>query len=242
LIVMRGRYIEFISEYCDRRCERCAFTERCSTFAVTSALAMCDGDFAAAIDLAVGRPRVPGAEPEKAPDEQAADERVECEPTGKDLDEIGRELEARRARVEKMGDAEASLDYAVAASRWLDARDRAVDSGNPDVPEAIATIGWDSHLIHVKTLRALEGRDEHPEGEPFATTPVQSDWNGSAKIARICIDRSERAWRVVAAAVNDEAAGVLADSLAGLRREVEKAFPRAMEFRRPGFDDDPGVA
>jgi len=235
---MRGRYIEFISEYCDRWCERCAFTERCSTFAVASAVAMCDGDVAAAIELAVGRPRVPGGEPQEPAGERMADLCAECEPTQKELDEIGQELEARRARVEKMGLAEASLDYAVATCRWLTAHDRSVDSGNPDVRDAIAIISWDSHLIHVKMMRALGGRDEYPDGEPFVTRPVQSDWNGSAKIARICIDRSERAWRVVAAAADDGAAAVLAHSLAALRHDLEQEFPRAMEFRRPGFDDD----
>ena len=53
---MHADRIEFISAYCDRWCERCAFTTRCSAYAVHAALAMCDGDFAAAIELAVGAP------------------------------------------------------------------------------------------------------------------------------------------------------------------------------------------
>jgi hypothetical protein len=35
--------IDFISEYCDRWCERCAFTSRCSAYAVQIATAMCEG-------------------------------------------------------------------------------------------------------------------------------------------------------------------------------------------------------
>ena len=42
--------IDFISAYCDRWCERCAFTDRCSTFACSAAIAMC-GDDAAGIEL-----------------------------------------------------------------------------------------------------------------------------------------------------------------------------------------------
>ena len=43
--------IDFISAYCDSWCERCAFTTRCSHYAVKVATEMCDGDFAAAIEL-----------------------------------------------------------------------------------------------------------------------------------------------------------------------------------------------
>ena len=86
-------------------------------------------------------------------------------------------------------------------------------------------------------MRALDGRDECPNGQPFWKSAVQSDWNGSAKVALISIERSESAWRVVASAMGDEAASVLADSLGALRSAMDKEFPRAMEFRRPGFDD-----
>ena len=52
---MNGDRIDFISSYCDRWCERCSFTSRCSLFAVQTAIAMC-GDVADGIELAVGRP------------------------------------------------------------------------------------------------------------------------------------------------------------------------------------------
>ena len=58
--------IDFISAYCDRWCERCAFTERCSLFAVEAAMAMCDGDDEEAMELAVGRAPSEDAEPQEA--------------------------------------------------------------------------------------------------------------------------------------------------------------------------------
>ena len=63
-------YIDFISAYCDRWCERCAFTERCSQFAVSVARTMCDGDFNAAIELAIGAPRVPREPPQPSLEER----------------------------------------------------------------------------------------------------------------------------------------------------------------------------
>jgi hypothetical protein len=234
---MARRYIDFISAYCDRWCERCAFTERCSSFAVTSALAMCDGNYEAAIELAVGPSRVPGAAAQKKLSERMADAFADVDPSQRELEEIGRELDERDRRVERHGAAEASHDYAIAAHRWLTHHDCCEGTTDSALREAVDVVSWDSFLIHVKIKRALNGRDEYPGGAPFEKSAVQSDWNGSAKVALISIERSERAWRVVAAATGDEGAAVLAGSLERLRQEVSREFPRAMEFRRPGFDD-----
>ena len=234
---MSRRYIDFISAYCDRWCERCAFTERCSNFAVTAALAMCDGDESAAMELAVGPPRMPGRDAQKPVQERMAEAFGDYEPDQKELDEVGRELDARRERIGKLAVAEASNDYAIAAHRWLREHERDSETADATVRDAIEIIGWDHFLIRVKITRALDGRDECPNGKPFWKNAVQSDWNGSAKVAMISIERSERAWRLVASATGDEAAGVLADALASLRQAMSQDFPRAMQFRRPGFDD-----
>ena len=96
-------------------------------------------------------------------------------------------------------------------------------------------IGWDSHLIHAKIMRALNGRDEEPNGGVFGGA-VQSDWNGSAKVALISIERSERAWQTVALSLPDQAAAMLAKFVGRLREHAATEFPRAQDFRRPGFD------
>jgi hypothetical protein len=233
---MAKRYIDFISTYCDSWCERCAFTERCSHFAVTSALAMCDGDLEAAMELAVGPPRRVGGPPQTSAGERMAEMLGDDEPTERELEEIGREMDERRQRIARVPIAEASMDYAVAAHRWLTARGGGDPPADPAVAGAIEEIAWDSHLIHVKIVRALDGRDEYPDGASFEESAVQSDWNGSAKVALLSIERSERAWHIVTSALADEAAGVLAASLSNLRQDMAKEFPRALEFRRPGFD------
>ncbi len=234
---MARRYIDFISAYCDSWCERCPLTERCSSFAVTSALAMCDGNAEAAFELALGSARVPGAPARKRLSERMAEAIGDFEPSKKELDEIGRELDERDRRVERHRVAEASHDYAIAAHRWLTEHDRCADNTDPLLREAIDVVGWDSFLIHVKIMRGLNGRDEYPGGAPFEKSAVQSDWNGSAKVALISVERSEQAWNIIAAATRDEAATVLAGSLERLRQEMNREFPRAMDFRRPGFDD-----
>jgi hypothetical protein len=54
--------IDFISSYCDRWCERCAYTARCSAYACEVAVAMC-GDFVQGLELAVGTPHPVDGEP-----------------------------------------------------------------------------------------------------------------------------------------------------------------------------------
>ena len=231
------RYIDFISAYCDSWCERCAFTDRCSTFAVNSAIGMCDGDVEKAIELAIGTPRVPGKQPQKSVLDRVAEALGDDEPSEKELEAIGREIDARRERIRRIGVAEASMDYAVAVRRWFDGHEQSAPHRDAEVRDAVEIIGRDAFLIHVKIMRALDGRDEHPNGDWRGKGQAQSDWNGSAKVALLSIHRSEPAWRAVAAATGDEAAAVLADALAALRQSMDKEFPRAMEFRRPGFDD-----
>jgi hypothetical protein len=237
-------YIDFISAYCDRWCERCAFTSRCSTYAITSAVTMCDGDIEAAIELAIGQPQVPGEPPKGALGERMAEKLAGFHPTGAELEEAGREEDERADRVERHPLAEASLDYAVAAGRWLTEHDDCREAADQTLRQAVEVASWDHHLIHVKIVRALDGRDEYPTGASFEQSAVQSDWNGSAKVAIISIERSARAWRLVAGATGDESAGVLAHNLIRLHDAMHAEFPRAMAFRRPGFDKRPrrGVA
>lgn len=95
----------------------------------------------------------------------------------------------------------------------------------------------DAFFIDVKLHRALDGCDRYDHDGEDDSHPVQNDWNGSAKVALISLERSVPAWRVIAQATGDEAPWLLADQLRDLQREVESAFPHARSFIRPGFDE-----
>lgn len=233
---MSRNYIDFISAYCDNWCERCAFRERCSHFAVQCAEAMCDGDFRAALELALGPAPTPGREREKTVGERMAETLADDQPSQKELDEIGREMDERRERARRHPVAESTKDYAIASRRWLEAHGEGDTHADAAVREAVKIIRWDSHLIHVKIMRALNGRDEDPKGSIFGGA-LQSDWNGSAKVALISIERTERAWQTLARVLNNDAAAVLAEFVGRLRAQTTAEFPRAKDFRRPGFDN-----
>lgn len=234
---MNTERIDFISAYCDRWCERCAFTERCSAFACHVAIEMC-GDVAEGIELAVGPPQPAGEDrPETAGERLLREMPV---PSKEELAEIERAESAREARLVKAPLTKMARTYMSLATAWLDAhRDPVVVNGDAVVRDALEIVGWDAYLVGAKLHRALSGRDQCRTGDDFDDDPVQNDWNGSAKVALISLERSEAAWRVIAQTTGDERGSILADAVGHLRSMVVDEFPDAMAFVRPGFDEMP---
>jgi hypothetical protein len=106
----------------------------------------------------------------------------------------------------------------------------------PILGEAIQLARWDCFFITVKIRRALSGRDEYLQDNVFDDHAVQNDWNGSAKVALISIVRTTEAWSVIAGISGDPDAAHVEVELRRLRDEVERMFPDAWRFVRPGFD------
>ena len=102
--------------------------------------------------------------------------------------------------------------------------------------DAREVIQWYQYQIAVKTLRALSGRKEELDDPESADFPKDSD--GSAKVALIGIDRSIAAWRMMQLSLPDRVDSIvpLILQLDRLRRRLEKSFPQARSFMRPGFD------
>jgi hypothetical protein len=235
---MRGNYIDFISSYCDRWCERCAFTERCSAYAVHIATAMCDGDFAAGLELAVGV-APPHTDEERERREQFLEELEDLAPTQEEAAEWEREIEEQEERLDELPMTTAAETAWILAQGWLDNhRETLSAKGRPQLAEALKVAAWDCLFIPVKLHRAMHGRDSFQRGVADED-PVQNDWNGTAKVALISIARSIDAWDVLADATADPDARHVSDSLRRLRIEVEAGFPDAWKFIRPGFDAVP---
>jgi hypothetical protein len=233
---MRGEYIDFISVYCDSWCERCPFTHRCSAYAVQMATGMCGGDFEAGLELAIGPPP-PETEAERTQREEFFGSLANAEPTPQEIAAFEREREQCEERIEETPTSTASSRFTLLAHRWLkDRRETVARTADAALADALEVAAWDRFLIHVKLHRALTGRDEAQRGEGFDDHPIQNDWNGSAKVALISIDRSLTAWNAIADATGDPDARHVVEELEGLRTEAEHAFPNARKFRRPGFD------
>jgi hypothetical protein len=96
---------------------------------------------------------------------------------------------------------------------------------------AVEVVRWYQHQIAVKLMRAIGSACEDDE-------PESGDADGSAKVALIGTDRSITAWAEILRQFPDEEDRILPilSSLSHLRREVERTFPGARRFARPGFD------
>jgi hypothetical protein len=98
-------------------------------------------------------------------------------------------------------------------------------------------IEWYQYQIAVKTMRALSSRKD--EARELDDDYFQRDSDGSAKVALIGIDRSIAAWRLIQLSLPgwcDTIVPLLIE-LERLRGRIEKSFPEARDFIRPGFDE-----
>lgn len=229
--------IDFISAYCDRWCERCAFTSRCSAYAVQIAQGMC-GDVADALELAVGVAAPAGEDAQSSAARSWIADYDPADESDADIEVEMRRHEARRKQAAASRVAELASACSSVAWRWVQARGELEPaSADPVVREAFEIAARDAHVIAVKLMRALQGRLDFDAGESFIDHPVQNDWNGSAKVALISIERSALAWQTIADATGEDTPRALAGELRDLGRLAEAEFPAVRQFVRPGFDE-----
>lgn len=230
---VRDGFIVGIFNFCDRWCEACAFTSRCRLFAdVAETEASLDPNLKAIVEA----PVLPQEAPPPPP--------PWMEEMIRDLNEaattvaVGEDDEpARRAPPPEHKALEArAKDYCIRTHRWLRARKyAALDPADP-----CAVIGWFETMIPAKVHRAVHGLAEHwPEERDRP-----ADYDGSAKVALLGIERSHAAWLDLVEcgkAVHSEVAPFIAD-LVWLSDALERVFPRARAFVRPAFDEPNEVA
>ena len=229
------RLIPGIYNYCDSRCPRCTFSDRCLTFLDRQELEAAGAGDGTSLAESVGASMrlaiemIAEASRRKGIDLTAIDESEDDEPR----------FDPERHRGDPM--AVRSREYGHLAWRIAKAVEPLVVArGDAAVIDAVGTIDWFSSLIGAKVYRAICGLAERWDPDE----DVQTDYNGSAKIALIGIEESRRAWRVLMEEGKATADGVPAQAvkmLDGLEADIRERFPRVMDFVRPGFDE-PDVA
>jgi hypothetical protein len=244
-VVSDPRWISSIYNYCDRWCERCALTSRCIVFARTSAerepadfkalARRMHEDFAETITMLEEKANELGIDLSAAPD--PADEA---------------EAQAVQETIEKHPLRQAAGEYVRMAGAWLaahasdrndhhkrpaPARDKRPREGAAPLlsaDEAITIIGWHHYQIAAKLTRALSF---DPADAQYEDDPVQTDANGSARVALLAIERSLDAWFELLHFNHDTLAIMrILEHLNALRGDVDRVFPDARKFVRPGFD------
>ena len=238
-LAVEKRFIPGIYNYCDRWCERCPLTSRCLNFSISE---------------------------EEFSDPEAQDIRNEAfwnklsgilRETLELLRETAKKWGIELETLDSMEDIEnmkakdvaaenhllcrAARRYSELVEDWFRGRETlffgtaTADREGVSLEEALEVIRWYQYFICAKVIRAVRGRIEEEEER---CDELARDSDGSAKIGLIAIDRSIAAWAVIRHYITDGAEGVI-DIIAfldSLRQAVEKAFPNARSFIRPGFD------
>jgi hypothetical protein len=235
---IRDGFIVGIFNYCDRWCETCAFTSRCRLFAdVVEMDAKADPNLKEVADappLPEEMPVPSDVEGPPAPPSWMKDMIQEMNAAAEDptiVVDPPPQPPPEHLLIEARAD-----DYFTRAHGWLRARSIAMN----DPADPCAVINWFHLQIVVKVHRAIRGLAEG--GPDVRDWPPDHD--GSAKVALLGIDRSHAAWLVAierGVVTRAEAEPFVAD-LVWLGDSLERVFPNARAFVRPGLDEPDEVS
>ena len=235
----REDLISGVHNYCDRWCERCPFTSRCGSYFLSEGF----GEDQEEKD----------SKNEKFWEDLKIIFEVTFEMIQKDVEKLGIDLddvkdEDYEVDWVKNDATEQSRQYGFDISEWLKKHHEDIQETGQQLMlvdenkllklnDAIEVIQWYSFFISAKIHRTFlkhEWDDEDEDDEFY-----MYDNLGSAKIALIAIDRSIAALGYMLEkmpAHEDDLLNFLT-TLSKIKKEVLAAFPKAMEFKRPGFDD-----
>lgn len=247
-------YIEGVYNYCDRWCERCPLTARCLNYAIAEEnfhdLLEHDLENQAFWDQLKEMFDVTLEMITEWAEEQGVDL------DNLDVEAVTEEHRLRRLLADTHELSQAAREYGRLVDEWFDREEMLFDQREDalntivqlgvggDEPfeeadrinDAVEVIHWYQHQIYVKLMRAISQHDEDDFIEE--KEDVQSDANGSVKVALIGMDRSLAAWGALREHFpesTDEMLDILV-LLDRLRRKTESEFPNARSFVRPGFD------
>jgi hypothetical protein len=246
-----------IYNYCDRWCERCAFTHRCMTYGLEKEMfpdqesrEISNGKFWEELhhsfNLTLELLKEFGKEQGIDPDEIAFEA------------EKGKQ-EERRTEADESPAAKAAKRYSNMVSEWIErnedflkerekvlTRELELGIAEPEataasIIDALEVIRWYQMQITVKLVRALEGEyvlKETMEDEEMCD--ILKDSDGSAKVALIGIDRSVGAWGDLQNHFPEQSDSIMnvLVHISKLRANIEGLFPHARRFVRPGFDQE----
>ena len=228
-LVKEGNFIEGIYNYCDRWCEKCMFTAKCLNY--ESGKDAPDADSPELWDYLHNVFQATMLMLEEMMEEMGID------PEEIDKMETPEEFDPKDHPLYKKAN-----DLAFTMHKWLDANKPVASlPDDPDIlsseknkrfSDSVDVIYWYNFFIAAKIYRALIGTDEDEKDD------IQTDSNGSAKIALIGLDRLIASWSVVMENMmehQDEILKMLI-TLAEIRKQTEATFPHARKFKRPGFD------
>lgn len=243
-----------IYNYCNRWCERCIFTARCLQFQMEKEEERFQEPSRSLEENAAFLEQTASAL-------SLARELIQdfAEHEGIDLDAL--DLEEEMAEQEKNREAarnhhcsRAALDYVKKVGQWFasseelwQVKEAELNSAsvivstdrNPgreadEIKDAAEVIRWHQHLIAAKIMRALMAMHHSQDFED-----MPADYDGSAKVALVAMDHSMAAWMTLLEYFPEKQKESLEllTQLRQMQSAVERMFPKARSFIRPGFDE-----
>lgn len=247
-------FIPGIYNYCDRWCEKCDQQLHCVSYVMGKRLKgkgeiSLDVDFTEGSDGFWGKLRQVFESTVEVLHELAKERGVNVEdiyaPESIGMDFLEEELENNGQEENYGGHSDPPeivkicMIYENLAGQCIEGIFRFLESGNDDLPDgtaddAIETVNRYLDLIQTKLRRALHWLYLH-ETPPASGT---EDYNGPAKVALIAAERSLRSWRLLGKTFSRFKREIthITVVLEELLDDIEKTFPEARDFKRPGFE------
>lgn len=241
----RSDFIAGIHNYCDRWCEKCTMTARCSVFALEHGntqnqrdaaaedfwhrLSETFEDTAALLREMAEEFGIDFDEIANAPEPESPDHHIVALQAFKYMDSVSEWFDKWEPRL-------AELQQKQKGSRQLRLCGDESAAVETSVKNYMEILLWYHTIIPSKLQRAVDNPMEEIEGmEDFP-----SDADGSAKVALISMDRSITAWTGLLHAMPEAKQEILGflQQLERLRATTQWTFPRARGFMRPGFDEN----
>lgn len=249
----RDQFITGIHNYCDRWCERCPYTTKCSVYAMEFESR---GQTGEEQDLENEKFWERFAGMMKLTKELITDF---AEEQGIDLEAIDHEtITEERRKLEEEADqhvlSKYSWQYVEKNRAWFERNEEIIEQKEQEIQERVEleigleettdeffklkdfveVIKWYTFQIHVKIKRALM----HGEVDLEFEDPIQNDKKGSAKVALIGTERSIAAWSGMLEVFKEQEDEILEMLvlLEKIRKGILEEFPDVNKFIRPGFD------
>lgn len=233
-LTKNSNFIPGIYNYCDRWCERCAFTSKCANYAIgedrfgdIKETDLNNAEFWERLSAIM-------AETMEMLTEKAKEMGIDLDNLKESDDTPGFETTEIHFLVQLCKKYETMVKDWFNEPNYVDQETvDFIESKQVEIRDAVEVIHWYQYQIEVKFCRALFTLQE--ENEDFITT----EKNGSAKVSIIGIDRSMAAWNVLLNLIKDRTKSIL-DIIAHLKKIQiigEKQFPDARSFIRPGLDE-----
>ncbi len=221
-----------IYNYCDRWCERCPLSARCSVYlmeqkelsamsdSVEDTMERVSSIFTLTMEMLQEMIEELGVDIEEIPDVNIPEHRPGA------LEKLANtyDKEIQKWIIDN------SEFFEIEINKYLSFDHKKAEL----VSDVLQVLNWYAPLLGAKLHRAMSGNEDNSDDEI-----EKYDQLGSAKVALIAIDRSMGAMSFILNNFQEKESQALAflSKLAKIKRIILQEFPSAMSFIRPGFDE-----